>query len=451
MSAAVMVRFDRGTLLVECKAGVHLRGLPLVRHDPRVGRARAPAFGHAGLVAALRQRGHRVEDRVEAEFLGGTPVQAPSLRPYQVDALTAWRLAGRRGIVVLPTGAGKTRLAVAAIAQSRVGTLVLVPTRVLLDQWRAELSKYCGRAIGQLGDGCRTIAPITVATFESGLRHMDTLGAKFRMLVIDEAHHFAAGRRIETLEMSAAPLRLGLTATPPDDDERLAELVGPIVFRRSVADLAGEYLAPYVVERIAVDLTPAERVAYDESYGAFAATYRELRRQGLAESWQAFLRSAAGSVPGRRALAGFHAGRRIVGRAAKKLALVGELLQRHRDDRALVFTADNHAAYAISRAGLVPAITKDIRRTEREGIMDRFRSGVVRSIVSSRVLNEGVDIPEVGIGIVVGGVQGGREHVQRVGRLLRPRAGKRAIVYEIVVRNTFEVAQAARRRRALAA
>jgi superfamily II DNA or RNA helicase len=115
----------------------------------------------------------------------------------------------------------------------------------------------------------------------------------------------------------------------------------------------------------------------------------------------------------------------------------------------LVFTADNETAYAIAREDLVMPLTCDIGRQEREEVLDRFRGGELRTLVSARVLNEGLDVPDADVAIIVGGALGEREHVQRVGRLLRPGEGKRAVVYELITRNTFEVGQARRRRRGL--
>jgi superfamily II DNA or RNA helicase len=115
----------------------------------------------------------------------------------------------------------------------------------------------------------------------------------------------------------------------------------------------------------------------------------------------------------------------------------------------LVFTADNDTAYAIARAHLVMPLTCDIGRQERDDVLERFRGGELRTLVSARVLNEGLDVPDADVAVIVGGALGEREHVQRVGRLLRPSAGKRAVVYELVARNTLEVGQARRRRRGL--
>jgi superfamily II DNA or RNA helicase len=450
----VTLSFDRGTLLLE---GLRSReGLDVedVLFDPRVGRFRAPAHRYAEVCEGLERAGLHVDDRVPSTSSGTLDIEMPALRGYQQDALIGWELARRRGIVVLPTGAGKTRVAIAAMAQVRRPTIVLVPTCVLLEQWQRALSEVVRGPVGQLGDGCQRVAPITVATFESALRRMDQLGSTFEMLVVDEAHNFVGGKRIEALEMCAATMRLGLTATPPDDaiaSSRLAAVLGPIVCRRTVVELAGTHLAPFEHVRLYVDLTPTERLTYEDTYRPFIEVYRRLRAQGYANSWAAFMRAAAATMEGRRALSGFHAARKLVSTATRKLDAVAELFARHVDQRILVFCADNAAAYSISRRFLVPAITKDIGRAERDDLLHRFRLGQVRVLVSARVLNEGVDVPEVGIGIVVGGVLGKREHVQRVGRLLRPAPGKRALVYEVVVRDTFEVGQSYKRRRALAA
>ena len=116
----------------------------------------------------------------------------------------------------------------------------------------------------------------------------------------------------------------------------------------------------------------------------------------------------------------------------------------------LIFTSDNETAYAIAREHLVMPITCDIDRSEREAALSAFRRGELRVLVSARVLNEGIDVPEADIGIIVAGTSGEREHVQRVGRLLRPAPDKRAIVYELVAAGTHEVRKANERRRALA-
>jgi superfamily II DNA or RNA helicase len=376
------------------------------------------------------------------------------LRPYQQAALTAWDLAGARGIVALPTGSGKTRVAIAALASSGVRALCLVPTRVLLHQWRAELERvYFGR-IGCVGDGERHLGPVTVCTFESAYRYASRFGGIFDLVVIDEVHHFGDRVRDEALEMCVAPMRLGLTATLPNDPiqmSRLVELVGPLVYRLGIGDLAGTYLADFDIIVLRAPLDAEEGLRYAEESRAFEDFRRTFRKLEPEATWKEFVTAAQRTAEGRRALASWRKSRRIVAFPSAKRRIVRELLARHRDARLLVFTADNDTAYAIAREHLIMPLTCDIKRRERDRVLERFRKGELRALVSSRVLNEGLDVPDAEVAIIVGGALGEREHVQRVGRLLRPAPGKRAVVYEVIVPATSEAWSSKKRRRALGA
>lgn len=434
--------------------GLDVSALPGVMWDPRVAIHRAPAHRHREIRRMLEHRNITFDDEVAAS---GEPVHrwsVPDLRDYQQAALTAWEMSSRRGLVALPTGSGKTRLALAAMASSGLRALCLVPTRVLLDQWCGEVARVYAGPVGRLGDGTRLLAAVTVATFESAYRHMAWLGNRFGLLVVDEAHHFGKGARDEALEMSTAPARLGLTATPPRDEparQRLTELVGPTVLELSIGDLSGRWLCELQIVTLHVDLTPEERVKYDVWVAAFGEAYRAFRRVAPQATWRDFCAAAARTAAGRRALQAYRSSRRLVAFPSAKRRLIGALLARHRGRRTLVFTADNDTAYAVAREHLIMPITCDIDRKEREAALARFREGELGALVSARVLNEGIDVPGADVGIVVGATLGEREHVQRVGRLLRPADGKRALVYELVVRGTFEVRQAARRRAGLGA
>jgi superfamily II DNA or RNA helicase len=446
--------FDRGTVLLEDVApGLDLGEVAELLWDPRVNAYRAPAWRYAEVRAGLLRLGVRISDAVR---MPGQPpeVQAPgALRAYQEAALSAWELHGRRGVVVLPTGAGKTRVALAAIERTRLRALCLVPTRVLLDQWARQLEPLCRSPLGCYGDGAHEVGPVTVATFESAYRYMDRLGNRFELLVVDEAHHFGAAGRDEALEMCTAAARLGLTATPPHDPDalgRLAELVGPVVYELAIADLAGRFLASLDVVTMHLDLEPDERRDYEALMAEFRPALLEFRRLCPAGTWEEFARAAGRTPRGRRAVLAWQEARRLLALTrAKRLALAG-LLARHRDARTLVFTAGNDAAYAIAREHLIMPLTCDIGRAERAWALERFRAGELHALVSARVLNEGLDVPDADVAVIVGGSCGEREHVQRVGRLLRPAPGKRALVYELVTRRTVEVRQAQRRRKGLA-
>jgi superfamily II DNA or RNA helicase len=371
----------------------------------------------------------------------------PPLRDYQRAALQAWRDAGDRGVIVLPTGAGKTLVALAAIAELGVSALVLVPTRVLLDQWARFLGICWAHPVGRLGDGQRAVAPITIATYASAVTWAPRVGDGFGLVVVDECHHVGAWCPREILEMLVAPARLGLTATPPDGipAAALAKHLGPTVFKCGIEDLTGGALAPYSHHTIAIELSRDERATYRTTRGIFSAFYARARRNDPAMQWRRFVHQAQKSEDGREALTCWRASRSIVAYPDAKRAKLRELLAKHADDRVLVFTADNATAYAIARELLVMPITCDIRRKERTEMLARFSSGECPVLVSAQVLDEGFDVPDAEVAIVVGGSGSHRRHVQRVGRVLRPRPGKRALVYELVVEQTTEVRQSVER------
>ena len=206
----VRLTFDRGTIVLTNEGDqVDLAALPGVLWDARVGVHRVAPHRCAALLAELRTRGVRVTDQTASSVRKPNVVfSCPELRDYQRSALEAWEARERRGIVVPPTGSGKTCVALGAIARARVPTLCVVPTRVLLHQWRAILAPHGKGPVGVLGDGQHTIEAVTVATFESAFRLMERIGDRFGLLVIDEAHHFGSGVRDEALEMCAAPARL---------------------------------------------------------------------------------------------------------------------------------------------------------------------------------------------------------------------------------------------------
>lgn len=426
--ARMELLFHRGTLLLRGhRLPPQVSELPGVLFDERVAAWRAPAYRYAELRAAIRARGFPFLDRVRRFGVRNQPRTrrnrsgGPPLRPYQSAALLAWEMAGRRGLVVLPTGSGKTHVAIAAAQRLKCRTLYLVPTRVLLEQWLRRLATVSHEPPGCYGDGTYELRPQTVATFESAWRRMDQIGNCFDLLVVDEAHHFGTGIRDEALEMCIAPSRLGLTATPPASPatDRLGELLGPEVFRLGITDLAGTYLAPFDPVTITVELTATERELYESQMLQFRRVHRAFNHQTPEASWADFVRVAWRSDEGRRALRGLHEVHSLLAWPSAKRRVLASLLDRHRDDRVLVFTADNRTAYDVSRQFLVTPITCHISRPEREEALESFRAGRVRCLVSSRVLNEGIDVPAAEIGIVVGAAQGEREHVQRVGRLCR--------------------------------
>lgn len=450
----ITVRFTDGTLTLD-GLGEHaalVEGLAVP--DPRVGLHRARAADYAEI---LRRLHGRAEYRDEARRYGTLTLDeaAPRpLRPYQREALAAWLAAGKRGVVVLPTGAGKSYVALKAILACQRSALVLAPTIDLVQQWAADLQARLGVPIGQYGGGEKDLRDITVATYDSGVLVMPWYGNRFGLLVCDECHHLPAGVTSQVAEQCIAPFRLGLTATPERADgqhSRLDALLGPEVHRSQITELEGSFLANYQVETLEVPLTAEEQASYDANRKEYLAF---VRRMGIdfskPDGWSRFIAAAGRDPQGRAAMRAYREQRRLARCGSAKLAQVWALLREHAGERCIVFTDDNDTAYAIGRRFVLPVLTHHTRGAERKAMLTAFRSGAYPVLVTSKVLNEGVDVPEAAVGIIVSGSGSVREHVQRLGRLLRPQTGKVAVLYEILSAGTAEQYTAMRRRQHVA-
>ncbi len=423
--------------------------LPGVSFDRRVGAWRAPAWRYRQILTALVRAGVTIDNA--ARGFGELPLELQLARqpfPYQSEAVAAWFQGGRRGVVVLPTGAGKTYVAQLIAARLKLSALVITPTLDLMQQWYSVLAAGFDCAVGLVGGGHHDVRPLTVTTYDSAYLHMERLGNRFGLIVFDECHHLPSPAYAAAAELAIAPFRLGLTATPErEDGERLERLIGPIVYRREVHDLAGAYLAEYETVALRVQLSAEERQTYEQErqiYRDFVT--RSGLRFGTRQAWSRFLWLTSSSEEGRRALLAYRSQKQIAQASGAKLRLLERLLLRHCHDRVLIFTSDNATVYRISRQFLIPAITHQTRIQERHTFLERFNRGDLPFLVTSRVLNEGVDVPAANIGIVLSGSGSVREHVQRLGRILRRQEGKQAVLYEVVTEDTAEEFVSSRRR-----
>ena len=464
--ATVEIRFRSGTLEIEgIPAG--FVGLPSAcAWDERTACFRAPASAYVDLVQTLRRLKITYADQArQYETLTAGAVVRREPRPYQSEALSAWDAAGGRGVVVLPTGAGKTLVAHMAIDLRRRSTLVVTPTLDLVRQWHDGLVSSFGVAVGIIGGGDYDLRPLTVTTYDSAYLHMEHLGARFGLLVFDECHHLPSASYSLSARLAIAPFRLGLTATPErdawatrslapknvDGADALDDLVGPVIYRKDIVSLSGEYLSSYETVRVVVDLSPAERA----EYAAERALYRLfLDANGISmaspHGWTEFIIRSSRNPEGRRAFEAYQRQRAIAFTAPAKLDYVERLLHQHRRDHAIIFTQDNATVHLVARRFLLPAITHQTRVSERSEILDGLAQGRYTAIATSKVLNEGVDVPEANVAIVMSGSGSVREHVQRLGRILRKRDGKQAILYELVAGGTSETFTSQRRREHIA-
>ena len=449
------LEFAAGTLLLREIGGTGL--LPgvfgsMTVYDDRAGNAwRAAAYQYAPILRTAKQHSIEVED-LARNYLPLDLKLHSSLVPmeHQIKAMAGWKGSQARGVVVMPTGSGKTYFAVRCIAAVSRPALVVAPTIDLMVQWAGVLRQAFRQEIGMLGGGSKEILPLTVSTYDSAVLQMEFIGNRFGLIVFDECHHLPGQINRMAASMCIAPYRLGLTATPEredDGEEVMEKLIGPVVFRAYIDELEGKVLAPYVTRRIRIELSESEQAEYQLARKTYIGFVRRHQIDfSEPDGWGRFIALSARLPGGREAFAAYLRQRQIARCGRAKLELVWQLLRKHRSERILVFTADNDAAYQMGEAFCLPVLTHKTKAAERRDMLERFRSGEYPVLLTSKVLNEGVDVPEASVGIVVSGSGSIREHVQRLGRILRARDGKQAVLYELVSEGTSEMRVSDRRR-----
>ncbi|HAX76608.1 MAG TPA: helicase [Cyanobacteria bacterium UBA11372] len=445
--------FDRGTLILHPPP----RGKSWVEFatwDDRVEKFRIPAIYYRPLVEAMQgEEINFIDEAKEFEPLKLVPSLEMEPYPHQSEALAAWKLAGRKGVVVLPTAAGKTYLAQLALQATPRSSLIVVPTLDLMHQWYAHLlAAFPDAEIGLLGGGSRDKSSILVATYDSAAINAETLGNRYALLIFDECHHLPTEFYRVIAEYAIAPYRLGLSATPERSDGKhsdLNSLIGIEVYRKTAEELAGQALATHEIIPIKVKLSQIERDRYNkliEVRNDFLKS--EKIKLGSLDGWRRFVMVSAKSPAGRRAMLAHREAREIAVGTDGKMRVLADLLAAHYPERMLIFTTDNATVYRISQEFLIPAITHQTPVKERHEILTKFREGEYNTLVASHVLNEGVDVPAASIAIILSGTGSPREYIQRLGRILRKSQdkNKRAILYEVVAEDTSEEGTSQRRR-----
>jgi superfamily II DNA or RNA helicase len=451
------LRYDNGTILVTGMAQV-----PFASVDPRTKHLRAQALYYQNIVEYLKQSEIICDDFVldlipSPNMLIDNKKIHLALREYQQKALVNWTKADKRGCVVLPTGAGKTVIGVKAIELVNSASIVIVPTIDLMDQWTTVLSKYFpDTKVGNLGGGTDDIEPITVSTYDSAYLRAAALGNKFALMIFDEVHHLAAPGYRTIAEQFASPFRLGLTATIEREDELhkdFPKLVGGIVFQAQSSELArNKHLASYEIERRQVDMLPEELEEYNRNFGRYQICLKKIGlKMQYAGAFRRLIMMSGRSRAAREAVLSRNKAMDIALNSRSKLEELKKILANNQGLKTIIFTQHNKLVYDISDRFLIPFITHKSSKQERQDALSGFKEGRYNAIVTSKVLDEGVDVPDAELGIIVSGTGSSREFIQRLGRLLRPKpdSNRKAKLIEIISSDTREMGTSAKRKRAL--
>jgi DNA excision repair protein ERCC-3 len=440
---------DEAMLLVELERNRYLKGYILDRLGPHTLQVPASRRGH--VKQALVKAGFPAEDLVG--YLVGAPMpfqlRAATLgnepfiiRGYQQDAADIFWAngsdAGGAGVIVLPCGAGKTIVGMAAMERTQTNTLILTPSTVAARQWREELldkTTLSADMIGEYTGERKEIRPVTVTTYQI-LTHRKR-GTKannntpleeqyphfalfsegdWGLIIYDEVHLLPAPVFRITAELQARR-RLGLTATLVREDEReedVFSLIGPKKYDVPWHDLERQgWIAPAVCYEIRVGMTDAERMDYI-----------------MADQRQKYRVAADNSI---------------------KLGILDRLLTYHKGDRVLIIGMFLDQLEAIAQRYGYPIITGKTRVAEREELYEQFRTGAISTLVVSKVANFSIDLPDASVAIQISGTFGSRqEEAQRLGRILRPKSdGRQAYFYSIVTKETVDQDFSANRQRFL--
>jgi DNA excision repair protein ERCC-3 len=395
------------------------------------GRVSLAAANRGELKQALVRLGYPVDDR--AGYCAGDALpftlrevtgdgRAFALRDYQLAAAEAFHASGTDrggcGVVVLPCGAGKTVVGIAAMNLLQTNTLVLTTNTIAVRQWCRELLDKTDLGADRVGEYTgenKQIRPVTVATYQilthrkgrlDGFTHMDLFDrGGFGLIVYDEVHLLPAPVFRATAGIQARR-RLGLTATLVREDGRQGEvfsLIGPKRYELPWKQLERQgFLAPARCAEVRIPLSAARSERYA------AATPR------------AQIRIAADNE--------------------QKDDVTGALLRRHSTDRVLIIGQYLEQLQHLAAIFRMPLITGQTPNQERERLYAAFRRGELPQLIVSKVGNFAVDLPDANVAIQVSGTFGSRqEEAQRLGRVLRPKSdGGPAHFYTLVSADTRE-------------
>lgn len=368
----------------------------------------------------LYEAGYPVQDDRTLET--GDPLDVDltiDLRDYQRDWVE--RFAEQRsGVFVSPPGSGKTVAGIGVLAAVGGETLILVPSRELAAQWKEELLAHTTLTeehIGEYHGGEKEIRPVTISTYQTaGMdRHRALFDSrKWGLILYDEVHHVPSRIYRRSADLQAKH-RLGLSATPVREDDRekdIFTLIGPPIG----TDWDKLFDAGFVQE-------PEVEIRYVPWTDDMSLN-----------EW----RSADGRE--RHMLAAMN---------PAKLDATERLLATHPDAKALVFVDYLDQGKFLEEELGVPFISGEMPHYRREQLFQSFRDGDIRTLVISRVGDEGIDLPDAELAIVASGLGGSRRQgAQRAGRTMRPTGS--ALVYVLATRGTSEEDFAQRQMRHLA-
>lgn len=356
----------------------------------------------------------------------------------QRHALNAWARQGFKGSVIAATGFGKSRVAVLAIGHSldeleddTTRCLVLVPTTQLQEQFPLEFEKW-GFEI--------YLDRIDFVCYQSAHKLEDQ---HYHVVICDEVHLGLSPVYRQFFEKNTYDRLMCLTATPPEDDEyrKFLASIAPICYEITLdqAVKAG-FVADYNVYCIGVPLSDTEREEYDKHQKMF------VRMKMVLGNYDAFTQAQgilSGRIDGNKGAAAQYMNairgrRKVVQEATSKIGYAMDVVKHYEKEKILTFGGTNNFTDAVAIHLDAESYHAGKTVKQREKILDRFKSGENRVLCSTKALNQGMDVPDVGIGIIVGLESKSLPMIQRLGRIIRKDGEKVGKIYIFYVKDSQE-------------
>ena len=361
-----------------------------------------------------------------------------SRNDYQKEALNAWARQGFKGSVIAATGFGKTRVAVLSIGYSLdeledkdIRCLVLVPTVQLQEQFPKEFKKW---GYEDYLDRIDFVCYASAHKLE---------GKHYHVVVCDEIHLGLSPVYRQFFEKNTFDRLLCLTATIPEDPQYRMHLVNlaPICFRITLDECVDAgFVADYKIFCIGVPLTKEEKDMYDECQKLFVKMKMALGNYDSFTKAQAILN---GRMEGNKGVAAQYMNavrgrRKVVQEAVSKIAFAKQVAKFYKKEKVLTFGGTNKFTDSVAEALAGESYHSGRTVKQREKLLDKFKSGELKVLCSTKALNQGMDVPDVGIGIIVGLESKSLPMIQRLGRIIRKDGAKIGRIFIFYVKDSQE-------------
>jgi len=354
----------------------------------------------------------------------------------QENIVRGWDQEGKIGTVQAATGFGKTRVALMALKKYNLDATVIVPTLYLQEQWRERLDKW------DLSADVFVINSAVKESFETDL------------LILDEIHRYGSEIFGKIFQIASYKHLLGLTATLPKNDPKYDYIrsKAPVFAKVDLQEcLEKEWVSPFIVYNLPIELSFSERKQYDKlnkeyhkHFGHFGHRFR-IAMQALQD--QAFRQQYARQKGWSTQRVGMHAAQWIrnvnkrksmLYNLTSKLKIGKKLIQKFSDKRIISFSQTQEFAERLCEYANGHAVPyhSDMTGSQQDEAMRQFREGEVHVLSTARALDQGADLPELNVALILAATSKPLQSIQRMGRVLRKEEGKRAIIVEVYAKDT---------------